>query len=271
MATVANPSELPVENKARTFYSSVDREKFYAVYDKAEQHPLFEVLTMFIKKHDLYDKRCLEIGSGKGIFQDVVVDYTGVDIGAGLSAYYHKPYFLADGALLPFEEASFDGVFSIATHEHIPELEVALNEMIRVLKPGGYCLFAPAWQTRPWFADGLAVRPYANLTNAQRLQKLIIPIRDAKVVSWSSALLRRLRELTRCYFEGSEVTRLRYVKLRANYETYWQSDSDACNSIDQFSVILWLRSRGMFCHGYESIFRALIARPLALEFRKAQA
>jgi ubiquinone/menaquinone biosynthesis C-methylase UbiE len=55
---------------------------------------------------------------------------------------------VASGAHLPFSNESFQGIFTLTTHEHIPELEEALNEIIRILKPGGICLFSPAWHTR---------------------------------------------------------------------------------------------------------------------------
>lgn len=44
---------------------------------------------------------------------------------------------IADSKDLPFEDNSFDAVFSSAMLEHVPEREKALDEMIRVLKPGG--------------------------------------------------------------------------------------------------------------------------------------
>ncbi len=44
---------------------------------------------------------------------------------------------VADSKNLPFEDESFDAVFSSAMLEHVPGREQALDEMIRVLKPGG--------------------------------------------------------------------------------------------------------------------------------------
>lgn len=42
-----------------------------------------------------------------------------------------------DGQRLPFEDGSFDLVFSEFVFEHLPEPEVALEEIDRVLRPGG--------------------------------------------------------------------------------------------------------------------------------------
>ena len=43
----------------------------------------------------------------------------------------------ADAAKLPFEDKSFDCVYSYGVLHHIPDLETALAEIHRVLKPGG--------------------------------------------------------------------------------------------------------------------------------------
>jgi SAM-dependent methyltransferase len=44
---------------------------------------------------------------------------------------------LADTRELPFREASFDAIYSMGTIEHFDESEHAVEEMARVLKPGG--------------------------------------------------------------------------------------------------------------------------------------
>lgn len=48
---------------------------------------------------------------------------------------------------LPIEDNSFDVIISVAAFEHILNLEKALQEMYRLLKPGGviFTMFAPIW------------------------------------------------------------------------------------------------------------------------------
>jgi len=251
------------------FYETVDRELVYSTPDIAEEHPVFPILKEFVLKWSLGNKKCLEIGSGKGIFQNIVDDYTGVDIAENLSKNYHKKYVSVEDAKLPFPDSSFDAVFSYATHEHIPDVETALEEIVRVLKPGGVCLLAPAWQTRPWFAGGYQVRPFSGLTLKEKFIKASIPFKDFFLIRWSIVLIRRLIRLIQYAGYKDPPIPLKYRKLEPNYEIYWQSDSDACNSLDQFDILLWFKSRNFICWGHESILRILFSRAAAIELQKA--
>lgn len=254
-------------DRIKAFYETIDRKTVYTPEIRADDHPFYPLLISFIEKWELKEKRCLEIGSSKGLFQHVAYDYTGVDIAENLRSFYTKPYAVAVGAHLPFSDASFDGIFSYATHEHIPDIETALQEIIRVLKPGGVCLFAPAWHTRPWFAEGYGVRPYSELSLRDKLIKFSIPFRDFALFRWSTVLLRRITRLLTYAIFPCQIP-LRYRKLNANYDTFWQSDSDACNSLDPFDVILWFRNRNIICHGYNNWFKIIFVRTISLELQK---
>jgi len=50
---------------------------------------------------------------------------------------YRLPDLYADGLRLPFKNDSFDLILSQAVLEHVPDPQRAVDEMIRVLKPGG--------------------------------------------------------------------------------------------------------------------------------------
>jgi len=254
-------------SQIKDFYERVDRTRDYTIEVAAADHPFYPILQGFLGRRHLKDKRCLEIGSAKGLFQDLVDDYTGVDIAESLRPYYRKPYITVKDERLPFSDDSFDGIFTYATHEHIPELETALTEIVRVLKPGGVCLFAPAWHTRPWFAQGYAVRPYSELAMREKMIKLSIPFRDLIIFRWTFVLIRRTFRLL-LYAFSSQREPLRYRKLKANYDKFWQSDSDACNSLDPFDVILWFRNRGMECIGFENLLKSLFVRVHSIEVRK---
>ena len=99
----------------------------------------------------------LEIGSGTGYFSlnlvqlGVVERLTATDISPGmlqrLSATAEALGLSAETVAteaeeLPFEDESFDIVFGHAVLHHIPDLERAFSEFLRVLRPGGAVAFA---------------------------------------------------------------------------------------------------------------------------------
>lgn len=228
----------------------------------------YNSLKSFIADHGLQGgAKCLEIGSSGGGFQDMVTDYYGTDIAASLSKYYHKPYRVCEKGKFPFDDGMFDAIWTINTYEHIPELESAMLEIVRLLRPGGVLLFQPAWQCRPWAADGYPVRPYSDFGLVGKMIKLSIPFRNS--VLWRASLVMPKRLFrTISYRCGIRSSKIRYNKLVPNYEHYWMSDSDACNSIDPHDAILWFMSQGFECLSHPSLLKAFLARSGATVFRK---
>ncbi|HEX8690029.1 MAG TPA: methyltransferase domain-containing protein [Solirubrobacterales bacterium] len=98
----------------------------------------------------------LEIGSGTGYFslnlmqQGIVERLTATDISPGMlrclastadALGLEAETVATDAEQLPFEDESFDLVFGHAVLHHIPDLERALAEFRRVLRPGGAIAF----------------------------------------------------------------------------------------------------------------------------------
>jgi ubiquinone/menaquinone biosynthesis C-methylase UbiE len=101
--------------------------------------------------------RSLEIGSGTGYFtlnmlQDGIVDEaTATDISPGMldtlqanaaRVGANVDTVACDAEDLPFADASFDLVLGHAVLHHLPHLDIAFAEFLRVLRPGGMFLFA---------------------------------------------------------------------------------------------------------------------------------
>lgn len=188
------------------------------------------------------DGPVLEIGSGRGAFRNVSPDYIALDL--SLSALRRNLPghcgVCATADLIPLASASCRAVFSVQTLEHIPSADRAFEEIDRVLAPDGVAYLAPAWHCRSWNADGIPVRTYRDLSWKHRLVKASLPIRDSVVfraaVSIPWRIWRRLTQIS----PGP----LRFTRLRANYEHFWMSDSDACASIDSHEAILFFERRG---------------------------
>ncbi|HED54778.1 MAG TPA: class I SAM-dependent methyltransferase [Phycisphaerales bacterium] len=97
--------------------------------------------------------KLLEIGSGTGSmlahlceqgYDAVGIEINQDQVDRALAAHPGLPIQLADGGLIPFEDNSFDVVASFDVFEHIPDSDVHLGEVARVLKPGGrYLLQSP--------------------------------------------------------------------------------------------------------------------------------
>lgn len=54
----------------------------------------------------------------------------------------HPDFEVADASSLPFEDASFAGVYSVCSLKHWPERRRGLSECLRVLEPGGLLVVA---------------------------------------------------------------------------------------------------------------------------------
>jgi len=203
-------------------------------------------MRQFASRYGLEHKRVLEVGSGRGYLQDIVEDYTGLDISASVASRYHKPFVVASATAMPFPDNSFDAIWTVWVLEHIPEPEAALREMRRVLKPGGVIFLATAWNCTTWGADGLDVRPFGDFNWRGKLVKASIPVRSSPYFIMLYQLpIRGIRWLN--YQFGGAGTKLRFRKLEPNYDIYWESDSDAAISLDRYETYLWFRARGDEC------------------------
>jgi SAM-dependent methyltransferase len=255
--------------KYKSFYDERRAEMYAHDYFslRAEDSTYFATLQRFIHDYGLEKKKCLEIGSSGGMFQDMVPDYYGTDIAESLAQYYHKPYRVAEGTTYPFDDEMFDAIWTFAVYEHIPHLQEALKEIVRMLRPGGVVLFQPAWQCRPWKAEGYAVRPYSDFRIRGRLIKASIPLRNSLL--WRSLLIFPKRLYRHCRFLlGTRYTEIRYRRLTPNYDVFWSSDADACNHIDPHDAILWFASHNFECLTHPMHLKAFLVRTGGLVFRK---
>ncbi len=91
--------------------------------------------------------RTLEIGAGLGEhlhYEDLSVqDYYAVELRENMAAAIRRDFPLANTVVadcqtrLPYDDATFDRAIAIHVLEHLPNLPGALDEIARLLKPGG--------------------------------------------------------------------------------------------------------------------------------------
>ena len=214
--------------------------------DVAEKLGVKPVMAGFVNQYGLADKRVLDVGSGQGYLQDLVADYTGLDISGTVRRFYHKPFVQASATEMPFHDDQYDAIWSIWVMEHVPNPEQMLSEMRRVVKPGGLIYLHPAWYCTPWAAEGYAVRPYRDFGFRGKLIKAALPLVASPMLD---VLERHPTRFLR--WAGSKLppgpTRFHYRLLRPNYDQYWMADSDALNSMDPYEAYLWFTTRGDQC------------------------
>lgn len=218
----------------------------------------------FASKYGLGKGAVLDIGSGRGYLQDVVENYTGLDISSNVRRFYHKKFELGSATAMPFPDNSFDGGWSIWVLEHVPNPEQALLEIRRVMKNNAVFLMDPAWNCNPWAAEGYRERPYSDFDWKGKLIKASIPVRTSWAFRGSARIPNRI---LRGVASWGGPTRLHYRLLHPNYKDYWEADSDAVNSIDRHEMMLWFRSRGDECLNCEGLAGSPLMKESALIIR----
>ncbi|WP_339610785.1 class I SAM-dependent methyltransferase [uncultured Planktosalinus sp.] len=126
----------------------------------------------------LFQGSLLDIGCGKMPYKEYILDHSNVKTYTGLDIETAKIYdaniqpdFTWDGKKMPFENESYDCAFGTEVLEHCPEPEVVLNEVYRVLKPGGIFFFTVPflWNLHETPHDEYRYTPFAlerHLKNA---------------------------------------------------------------------------------------------------------
>ncbi|HWQ56083.1 MAG TPA: methyltransferase domain-containing protein [Bryobacteraceae bacterium] len=121
--------------------ASRDEEHFPSTIDPRIWH------VKLILEHlgDISGKRVLDAGCGKGRFARVLrerapdAEIWGLDISEEMLRYVPEGIHTRAGSLtsLPFEDGYFDGAYATESLEHAVEIEKAVAELCRVVKPGG--------------------------------------------------------------------------------------------------------------------------------------
>ena len=180
----------------------------------------------------------LDVGCGEGRFcrmlkQHGVNDVTGIDptpalIGAARARDADGAYLQAQAERLPFGDASFDLVISYLTLIDIPDIQAAIPEMARVLKPGGALLIAnlngfnTARAETGWLKNGAGRRIHHPADNYLEERAMWIEYRGIRVINHHRPLSTYMRALLDAglrltYFDEPEPSAGAPVSKAASY------------------------------------------------------
>jgi ubiquinone/menaquinone biosynthesis C-methylase UbiE len=107
------------------------------------------------------ESRLLDIGCSTGIltrhYAEFFGEVVGIDIDDGAIEWARKNraaenirYEVGDSMNLPFADCDFDIVTCTHIYEHVPQAQTMLDEIHRVLRPGGICYLAAENRLRFW-------------------------------------------------------------------------------------------------------------------------
>jgi len=145
--------------------AAADEEHFPSTIDPRIYHVRL-ILRFF---GDLNGKRVADIGSGKGRFARVLLEespearITAFDLSEAMLRAVPREIEVCCGSMtaLPFPDGAFDCAYATESLEHAVDIEAAVRELCRIVKPGGRIVIidknadhwgelkTPAWEK--WF------------------------------------------------------------------------------------------------------------------------
>ncbi len=151
-------------NERYTKASEPEREKY--IQDWIHKLPVARLTVNDFKKRvgDLQGKKLIDMGCGNGAYSiaytEAGAEVTGVEVEkelydiakANLEAHNLKAeIILYDGYNLPLQPNTFDYANSLSVLEHTDDPKVFLQEILRVVKPGGK--FYLAYPNKLWYKE----------------------------------------------------------------------------------------------------------------------
>ncbi len=188
IGTPVPETSMSIRERMREFYETSETYKgLLSAHDETYLRHYVELVTHYASSRS----KILDLGCGNGIsarlLNEAGFDVVGTDISPlflqDAQAWTNPKlrYRVCDVMELPFESGSFDVICSNELIEHLPDVETALTEMVRVVCNGGRIvlsgpnLCSPLIPLFDWFnlMSGKPGRPVWGETKRQALQQFL--------------------------------------------------------------------------------------------------
>lgn len=199
--------------------------------DPGGYHELLDELESEFVRRFGARRDVLEVGCGTGLILQRIRGFArsarGVDLSPGMLAHAQNrglDVMVGSATELPFSEATFDVTCSFKVLAHVPDIERALSEMLRVTRPGGHVLaefynpnslrgvlkrLGPAGEIAEGAHEGHVYTRYDSPSSVTRMLPpgaRIVASRGVRIVTPAAAVMRvpvlrqafRLAEKTLC-------------------------------------------------------------------------
>ena len=222
------------------------------------------------------DSQILEIGAstgGTGLQTKAWtgLEYSSVAITLAKTRFgEHCNIIQGDAQNMPFDDGSFDFVYSWATLEHVENPDLAFKEIDRVTRRSGVISLKPAWNCRDWRVKKIDKIPFYDLKIDQALIKILLPFIENIFIRSLIKIPTRIIKLIKSF--GTRELDLRFKRLHPSLsliEKYGHdADDDAFSSFDIVDAIVFFKSREYDIISHPSLFSIIFARGDILTVRK---
>jgi SAM-dependent methyltransferase len=196
-------------------------------------------------------RKALDVGCGEGRFCRMLrhngISSTGIDPTPALiaTARARDPggiYIKAEAERLPFRDEAFDLVISYLSLIDIPDAQAAIQEMVRVLQPGGALLianlnsFTTACADAGWVKDHTGQRLFYPVDRYLQQHSIWIGYRDIRILNYHRPMSIYMRALL------DEGLKLVYFDEPAPIAEAPPEKAETYRRVPWFVVMQWLKA-----------------------------
>lgn len=140
---MTRPNEIEVQDHVSDYYADIRYRNFGLAYHSWVIRGLMDGAAGTI----------LDVGCGTGIISELYphLDIVGIDISPGMLRHNKGKWIQGSAENIPLPDSSIDFIVCRSLLHHLPNPEKGLQEMKRLLKPGGKVVM---WETnKSWLAE----------------------------------------------------------------------------------------------------------------------